>query len=200
MGNSFPAHDLVGLSTHLGHTESKAKMNDNPPRFMRTDPNASFEFFALLTGTGRLRRRAPKLHIKPHMRSDVRLALAVLLVAASSVCAAANQITKVSVRDARFKEIKVLDAAELAEFETHWQRRKPVEVSLTSVGGDHYKLDIEHRNSGARWLYQTTGYVTALTVKKGRPVYRIPDANAFNKLIGATEGRPATPSPPQLER
>jgi len=100
-------------------------------------------------------------------------------------------ITRVSVRDAGFDVVKVLTPAELASFRPHWENKKEVKgsfskASFSKLGGEHVWLDIEHQHSDARWLYRTTGYVRMLS-KKAKPVYKLQDPKAFNRLIGAAK-------------
>ena len=67
--------------------------------------------------------------------------------------------------------------------------KKEVDAALQDSGGRHFKIDIERgRASGSRWLYQSTGLARLLTVKAGRPVYRLQAPEAFNALIGVAAG------------
>jgi hypothetical protein len=93
-------------------------------------------------------------------------------------------ITAVTVRDADFNVVKVLSADEVPRFEELWTTKTEAGASLEDVGGSHYKLDIESKDSGDRWLYQSTGHVQVLSTK-GASVYRIRDPSRFNELIGA---------------
>jgi hypothetical protein len=100
-------------------------------------------------------------------------------------------ITKVSVLDAGFELVKVLTPVELAAFRRHWENKKEVKgsfsrSSISKLGGEHFKLDIERQHSDARWLYQTTGYVQ-LVSKQVKPKYKLQDPKAFNRLIGAAK-------------
>jgi hypothetical protein len=118
----------------------------------------------------------------------MRSSIAVLAAGVSLACLAEQPITGVTVWDADFKVVKKLAVTELPEFERAWNAKTEVKVELSKVGGQHFKLDIaKGTTSGARWLYQTTGYVQLLTVKAGKPAYKLNDPQAFNRLIGATK-------------
>jgi hypothetical protein len=95
-------------------------------------------------------------------------------------------ITRVSVRDAEFEVVKVLTPAELAAFRRHWENKKEVKVSFSKLGGENFPLDIQRLYSSQRWVYKTTGYVRVLS-KKVKPVYKLQDPKAFNRLIGAAK-------------
>jgi hypothetical protein len=110
--------------------------------------------------------------------------LALVVAALMGGFAAPAPITKVSVRDDQFQVVKVLAPAELAEFRRQWESKREVETSLSRVGGQHVKLDIERQDSQGRWLYRTTGYVQLLS-KQAKPVYKLQDPATFNRLIGA---------------
>lgn len=119
----------------------------------------------------------------------MRLAIPCLLAVFSSACAETPPITGVRVLDEHFKVVKVLDASEIADFERMWNGKKEVDAALQDSGGRHFKIDIERgRASGSRWLYQSTGLTRLLTVKAGRPVYRLQAPEAFNALIGVAAG------------
>lgn len=118
----------------------------------------------------------------------MRLRVFGLLAGLSIACSAPGPITSVKVWNADFKVIKELTASEVADFERAWSAKMAVDNSLNNVGGEHFKLDIEMGGkSGDRWLYQTTGYVQVLAVKGGKPVYKLQDPEAFNRLIGAAK-------------
>lgn len=119
----------------------------------------------------------------------MRLALPCLLAVLSSACVKAPPITGVRVLDERFRVVKVLDASEIADFERMWDGKKQTDAALQDSGGRHFKIDIERgRASSNRWLYQSTGLARVLTVKAGRPVYRLQAPEAFNALIGVAAG------------
>lgn len=118
----------------------------------------------------------------------MRLRVLGLLAGLSIACSASEPITSVKVWNADFKVIKELTAGELADFERAWSAKTAADNTLNNVGGEHFKLDIEKGGrSGDRWLYQTTGYVQVLAVKGGKPVYKLQNPEAFNRLIGATK-------------
>ncbi len=114
------------------------------------------------------------------------LLISVCLTLCASGCASGGPVTGVTVLSADFQVIKVLSPEEIKLFEQHWERKSMVDVHLRDVGGRHYKLDISHKGSGNRWLYQSTGYVQVLSVQV-KHVYKIQDEESFNKLIGATK-------------
>jgi len=118
--------------------------------------------------------------------TQMRFSLGLLVATLVSGCASPVPITGVSVRDDEFQVVKVLAPAELAEFQRQWEEMVTVEVALPDAGGRHFKLDIDHRIAGGRWLYQTTGYVQLLS-KAETPVYKVPNPVAFNRLIRATK-------------
>jgi hypothetical protein len=101
-------------------------------------------------------------------------------------CASLVQVKCVSIRDDKFEVVKELAPADLSEFQRQWSEKAIAKVSLSDVGGMHFKLDVGRGGSGERWLYQTTGYVQVLS-KQESPVYKLPDPEAFNRLIGATK-------------
>ena len=109
---------------------------------------------------------------------------AVALVACTNVACAAGPVTSVTVRDASFQVVKVLSPTEIAEFENQWNEKSEVEVALREAGGAHFKLDVERKEFGGRWLYYTTGLVSLLAHNK-QPVYKVQNPAGFNKLIGA---------------
>ena len=114
----------------------------------------------------------------------MRFSLGLVTAALMGGCASPAPITGVSVRDAEFQVVKVLGPAELSEFRRHWENKQEVEAALSNVGGQHFKIDVDRRGAGDRWLYQTTGYVQVLDPWK-TPVYKLQDPEAFNRLIGA---------------
>lgn len=109
------------------------------------------------------------------------------LIAAFGMASASTPapITSVTVRDADFAEVKVLDAAELDPFARMWASRHPVDLAQAE-GGTHYKIDIGTGGRSQRYLYYTSGLVTLLA-KNVQPVYRVADPAAFNRLVGAVE-------------
>jgi len=96
-------------------------------------------------------------------------------------------IMEVSVRDADFRVVKVLAPDELVAFRQHWENKQEVKGILFKIGPQHYKLDVERQDTGARWIYQTTGYVQVLSKFGKPPVYKLQDPETFNRLIGATK-------------
>ena len=116
----------------------------------------------------------------------MRFAMPCLLALLSVACARTPPITRVTILDEHFRLVKVLDAAEVAEFERAWEEKEETDAVSGDAGGLHFKIDIERAGaSGNRWLYRSTGVAQVLTMKAGRPVYRLQDPEAFNRLIGA---------------
>jgi hypothetical protein len=124
-----------------------------------------------------------------------RLAICILGAAFLGACAtsAPGPIRAVSVRNAQFEVVKILAPSELPEFAWQWENKRKVEASPGSLGGQHLKLDVQRQGSNGRWLYQTTGYVHLLSMQT-QPIYRLPEPETFNRLIGATQRGPASPS------
>ena len=109
------------------------------------------------------------------------LTLLILLVAVSA--ASGSDISHVSVRNKNFEVVKVIkDQQSLQQFEKAWKEKKKIKNSPLTQW--LYKIDIEGKGYGGRWLYDPTGYLQVLSKVK-TPVYRISDAESFNKLIGA---------------
>lgn len=118
----------------------------------------------------------------------MRLVMPCLFAILSTACAKTPPITRVTILDEQFRVVKVLDAPEIAEFERAWEEKEETDAGLRDAGGLHFKIDIERASASSnRWLYQSTGFVRVLTMKAGRPVYRLQDPEAFNTLIGATK-------------
>ncbi len=65
-------------------------------------------------------------------------------------------VTSVTVRDADFAEVKVLDTDELGRFTRMWAAKRPVDVPQ-AVGGTHYKIDIGTGGRSQRYLYYSSG-------------------------------------------
>lgn len=113
--------------------------------------------------------------------------LAITLLALLQVgCSSPGSVTGASVRDANFEVVKVLSPEEIPAFARLWDDKQEVQVSFVGVGGQHFKLDVERQHSSRRWLYQTTGYASLLDIS-AKPVYKLRDAETFNKLIGAPQ-------------
>lgn len=120
-------------------------------------------------------------------RWRMRLLTLSVLAFLSATCAKGQPVTRVRVLDADFKLAKVLDAAEIADFERAWKEKRAVEAEFQDVGGRHFKIDVERADaSSSRWLYRSTGHARLLTVKATR-VYKLQHPAAFNALIGASD-------------
>lgn len=104
------------------------------------------------------------------------------LIIIGAVVSSAGDITKVSVRDKNFAVVKVIkDHKLLQQFENTWKEKK--KLKNLPLPQWLYKIDIEGKGYGDRWLYDPAGFVQVLTKAK-TPVYHIPDTESFNKLIG----------------
>jgi len=79
-----------------------------------------------------------------------------------------------------------MSAGDLAAFSALWAARAE-EAGRSSVPAD-YKIDIQGGGRSVRWLYDSEGFVQALSVRQ-TPVYRLPSPAAFNALLGITVGR-----------
>jgi hypothetical protein len=96
--------------------------------------------------------------------------------------AAAQGVARVAVLDAEFRQIRTITAApDLAVFDELWAARMK-ENSNVAMRPD-YKIDILSDRRSTRWLYDPTGLVQVLSVKKS-PVYRMSSPAAFNELLG----------------
>jgi len=93
----------------------------------------------------------------------------------------AGEITKVSVLDSELRQVKVISTeSELSQFEELWSKKTkqdPVKVKWL------YKLDIDTKTNGNRWLYHPTGWVQVLSAKKVT-AYKLSSPEEFNKLLG----------------
>jgi len=75
-----------------------------------------------------------------------------------ALVADAEEMTKVSVLDAQLRRVKVLSTeTELAEFTKLWSK-KSGEYPSTKVEWS-FKLDIESKSKGERWVYHPAGWV-----------------------------------------
>ena len=107
------------------------------------------------------------------------LTICILLWAANAF---AGDVSKVTVRNSDFQVIKTLNDKEpLEEFSKIWGSKQVYNGS--EIPQWLYKLDIEQKGHGNRWLYDPKGYVQVLS-KARVPVYVLPP-EPFNKLIGA---------------
>jgi hypothetical protein len=100
---------------------------------------------------------------------------------------AGDPVTGVSIR-ADFEVVKKLTPQELTAFNRHWNGKTKVSGSLSSGGGSPFTIDVKTEDSSGRWIYYTSGLVTPLS-KKVVPVYKVPDPQEFNRLIGADKVR-----------
>src|SRR5262245_54409188 len=95
--------------------------------------------------------------------------------------AAAGDVTQVSVLDGEFRPIRTIQSApDLTAFEQLWRERQKQgrDVTMRAL----YKIDIERGGRSDRWLYDPAGLARRLSKRK-TPVYRLPSAAAFNRLL-----------------
>jgi hypothetical protein len=94
----------------------------------------------------------------------------------------AGEISRVTVRNQNFEIVKVInDKVSLQLFEEIWKTKAKLTSSVTPQW--LFKIDIEGKRYGDRWLYDPRGYVSVLSKAKV-PVYNIPVPDSFNQLIG----------------
>ena len=104
-----------------------------------------------------------------------------LLTLLFSVRTYADEITKITVRDANFEIVKTLEfSSEIKSFSEIWSSK--IKIGATEYSWTH-KLDFL---PGGRWLYNCSGR-TAFLSKTLIPMYKIPDPSEFNKLLGIVE-------------
>lgn len=103
-------------------------------------------------------------------------------------CASAERgpITAVTVRDGAFQVVKELSPTEVATFDAMWAVKVKVSEEFGVTDKNHYKLDIAGGNDPGRWLYKPNGYTSELDPMV-QPVFKVQDAESFNRLIGATK-------------
>ena len=113
-----------------------------------------------------------------------------ILILLTVVTASAGDISLVSVRNKDFQVIKVInDQKSLQQFEKAWKEKK--KTKNPSHPNWLFKIDIEGKGHGDRWLYDPSGLVQVLSKIRTR-IYEISDAESFNKLIG-THNQPHEP-------
>ena len=91
-----------------------------------------------------------------------------------------GEITKVSVLDSEFREIKVLSTkTEISRFAELWSKRskqEPIKVWWP------YKLDISEKSKSERWFYHPDGWVQLLSAKTPK-VYKLSSPEEFHELL-----------------
>jgi len=113
----------------------------------------------------------------------MRKIIFVILILLVAEVASAGYISRISVRNNNFEVVKVIkDQQSLQQFEKAWKEKKVIKT--TQLTQWLYKIDIEGEGYDDRWLYDPSGYVRVLSKVK-TPVYRLSDAESFNKLVGA---------------
>ncbi len=84
----------------------------------------------------------------------------------------AGELSCVTVRNQNFEIIKVInDEASLKLFTGIWKTREKLKTSVAPQW--LFKIDIEGKGYGDRWLYDPRGYVHVLSKLKV-PIYKIP--------------------------
>lgn len=116
----------------------------------------------------------------------MRFSIGLIASALIGGCTSLVQVNHVSIRDEKFDVVKELDPAELSVFQQQWSEKVITNPTLSEVGGLHFKLDIGCGDTSERWLYQTSGHIQKLS-KQDSPVYKLPNPEAFNRLIGANK-------------
>jgi len=107
-------------------------------------------------------------------------------------CSARQPISEVTVRDRDFAIVRTLtQEGELTPFVRAWEHKE--EADPPSKQTWEYKIDIRGGGDGQRWLYDPTGWVAPLTVKRST-CYRIADASTFNAALGIPN-KPVDPTP-----
>jgi hypothetical protein len=106
----------------------------------------------------------------------------------TSLLACSEKITRVSVRDQEFREIKVLSTqSELSRFEEIWSKRTKQDTPSRIEWP--FKLDIRDSGSaGSRWMYNPEGWTQLLSVKE-TPLYKLSSPEDLNKLLGLPKAR-----------
>ena len=103
----------------------------------------------------------------------------VLLVCCSHATPA---IQKVVIRDNTFEIVKTIDdAALLNEANVHWNNLVPMD-DLPRTTWTH-KIDIEEKQIGGRWLYNSENGYLALLNPTLKPCYQVSDIKKFNELF-----------------
>ncbi len=111
------------------------------------------------------------------------------LIISTSCFAKESMISKITVLNNDFKEVKLIeDPNELFEFTKQWNSKVDLKDGTVPFGVSaktkHYKIDVVAEGRSTRWLYLPIGRVHILT-KGPASTYKIEDIEAFNKLIGA---------------
>lgn len=86
------------------------------------------------------------------------------------------------VRDDKLQVVKTLSESETASFNSYWGTKTTVTMPWGSQGS-RVVLDVTRGHGGGRWFYWTNGYLQVVSIP-ARPVYRIADPEAFNRLLG----------------
>jgi hypothetical protein len=105
-------------------------------------------------------------------------------------------IVKVTVRDADFHVIRVIESErDLATFRALWAALVETDPGSWTqpAGSAHYKLDIQwvgrdRRTQSSRWFYFSDGTIRLLAIWRAlwvAPLYRTPSPDAFEALLRA---------------
>ena len=113
------------------------------------------------------------------------LPLAITFVAAgillTAACRGAPVITRVTVRNAEFEQLRTLASSrELEHFSLLFAQKK--KTSPPQHVAWAYKVDLEVEGRAERWLYHPDGWLQVLS-KAETPVYMLDSPAEFRKLV-----------------
>ena len=117
----------------------------------------------------------------------IMLALFIAVLFSVSGCSTVDishiEISKVVVLDSKFNQVRLINQPEqLQEITKLWQQLKPIDKDAMPNTNWTHKLDIQAGHLSGRWLYNKQGYLATLSYRL-KPMYKVEDPAAFNKLI-----------------
>jgi hypothetical protein len=105
-----------------------------------------------------------------------------LVVSWWAISASAAPVTKVTVFDKEFRNVRTIASErELEKFNELWSRR--VVAAPGTPLRYFYKLQIVQNGYNNSWFYDPVGVTQVLAIHK-RPVYLVPSAAEFDALLG----------------